>query len=132
MPFLVVMVFWLAVIFASFGLFAPRNATAIANLFVCALSVSGAIFLIFGIAPGPAREGWRVRRGVHRVRRLWVAFPCLPGSFLRADTHIARFSTRIQSLSGLLGSRALRLAKQDIGRAYRIDLLRRLRSAPNE
>jgi hypothetical protein len=46
MPFLVVMVFWLAVIFASFGLFAPRNATVIATLFVCALSVSGAIFLI--------------------------------------------------------------------------------------
>jgi hypothetical protein len=40
------MVFWLAVIFASFGLFAPRNATVIATLFVCALSVSGAIFLI--------------------------------------------------------------------------------------
>jgi hypothetical protein len=46
MPFLVVLVFWLTIIFASFGLFAPRNATVIATLFVCALSVSGAIFLI--------------------------------------------------------------------------------------
>jgi hypothetical protein len=46
MPFLVVMVFWLTVIFVSFGLFAPRDATVIATLFVCALSVSGAIFLI--------------------------------------------------------------------------------------
>jgi hypothetical protein len=45
-PFLVVMVFWLTVIFVSFSLFAPRNATVIATLFVCALSVSGAIFLI--------------------------------------------------------------------------------------
>lgn len=45
-PFLVVIVFWLAVIFTSFGLFAPYNATVIATLFVCALSVSGAIFLI--------------------------------------------------------------------------------------
>jgi hypothetical protein len=45
-PFLVVLVFWLAIIFASFGLFAPRNATVVAVLFVCALSVSGAIFLI--------------------------------------------------------------------------------------
>lgn len=44
--FLVVLVFWLAVIFVSFGLFAPYNATVIATLFVCALSVSGAIFLI--------------------------------------------------------------------------------------
>lgn len=44
--FLVVLVFWLSVIFASFGLFAPRNATVVAALFVGALSVSGAIFLI--------------------------------------------------------------------------------------
>jgi hypothetical protein len=28
-PFLVVLVFWLCIIFASFGLFAPRNATVI-------------------------------------------------------------------------------------------------------
>jgi hypothetical protein len=45
-PFLVVLVFWLCIIFASFGLFAPRNATVIGVLGVCALSVSGAIFLI--------------------------------------------------------------------------------------
>ena len=43
---LVVLVFWLCIIFASFGLFAPRNGTVIAAFFVCALSVSGAIFLI--------------------------------------------------------------------------------------
>jgi membrane-bound ClpP family serine protease len=30
----------------SFGLFAPRNATAITSLFAAALAVSGAIFLI--------------------------------------------------------------------------------------
>jgi hypothetical protein len=46
LPFLVVLVFWLAIIFASFWLFAPKNATVVATLFVCALSVSGAIFLI--------------------------------------------------------------------------------------
>lgn len=45
-PFLVVMVFWLTVIFTSFGLFAPRNPAVIATLIVCALSVSGAIYLI--------------------------------------------------------------------------------------
>ena len=45
-PFLIVLVFWLAIIFASFGLFAPPNATVIAAFFVCALSVSGALFLI--------------------------------------------------------------------------------------
>ncbi len=46
MPFLVLLIFWVTVIFLSFGLFAPRNATVIVTLFLCALSVSGAIFLI--------------------------------------------------------------------------------------
>lgn len=45
-PFLVVLVFWLAIIFGSFGLFAPRNATVVAVFFLCALSVAGSIFLI--------------------------------------------------------------------------------------
>ncbi len=45
-PFLVVLVVWLTVIFASFGLFAPRNATVIIVLIFCALSASGAIYLI--------------------------------------------------------------------------------------
>ena len=46
MPFLVVLVFWLAVIFACFGLLAPRNGIIYAVIAACALSVSGAIFLI--------------------------------------------------------------------------------------
>ena len=45
-PILVILVFWLTAIFISFGLFAPRNATVTAALFVSGLSVSGAIFLI--------------------------------------------------------------------------------------
>ena len=45
-PLLVVVVAWLTLIFVGFGLFTPRNATVIASLFLCALAVSGAIFLI--------------------------------------------------------------------------------------
>jgi hypothetical protein len=45
-PFLVVLVFWLTVLFITFGLFSPRNATVITVLFICALSVGGALFLI--------------------------------------------------------------------------------------
>lgn len=45
-PFLIVIVFWLAAIFASFGLFAPSNATVVCTLLFCALAVSGAIFLV--------------------------------------------------------------------------------------
>jgi hypothetical protein len=46
MPLLAVLIFWLTVIFVSFGLFAPRNATVLASLFISSLSVSFAIFLI--------------------------------------------------------------------------------------
>jgi Protein of unknown function (DUF4239) len=45
-PFLVVLVFWLTIIFMSFGLFALHNPTVVATFLVCALSVSGAVFLI--------------------------------------------------------------------------------------
>jgi hypothetical protein len=45
-PFLVVMIFWLGVLFASYGLHAPPNATVVVTLLICALSLSGAIFLI--------------------------------------------------------------------------------------
>ena len=45
-PFLVVLLFWLTMLFLSFGLFAPRNVTVISVLLVGALSVSGAVFII--------------------------------------------------------------------------------------
>jgi hypothetical protein len=45
-PFLAVLVFWLAVLFAGFGLFAPRHATVVAALLVGALSLAAAVFLI--------------------------------------------------------------------------------------
>jgi hypothetical protein len=45
-PFLVVLLFWLTMLHVSFGLFAPRNATVITVLFISALSVSGAIFIV--------------------------------------------------------------------------------------
>jgi len=44
--FLSVLTFWLTVLFVQFGLLAPRNMTAKTALFICALSVSGAIYLI--------------------------------------------------------------------------------------
>jgi hypothetical protein len=44
--FLVILIFWLNVIFVSYGLVAPRNKTVLGVLFVCALSVSAAIFLL--------------------------------------------------------------------------------------
>jgi hypothetical protein len=46
LPFLIALVVWISVIFTSFGLFAPRNATVTIALLVCAASIAGAIFLI--------------------------------------------------------------------------------------
>jgi len=67
-PFLVVLVFWLTMIFVSFGVFAPRNATVMVALCVCALSVAGAIFLILEmnspfeglmtVSPDPLRDAY--------------------------------------------------------------------------
>jgi hypothetical protein len=45
-PFLVVVVFWLSILFASLGLFAPRNTTAFITLLVSAMAVAGAMFLV--------------------------------------------------------------------------------------
>jgi len=45
-PLLVILIFSLAINFFTFGLFAPRNATVIATLCVCALASAGAIYLM--------------------------------------------------------------------------------------
>ena len=45
-PFLFMVVVWLAIIFLSFGLYAPRNTTVLAALVLAAISVAGALFLI--------------------------------------------------------------------------------------
>jgi hypothetical protein len=46
MPFLVVLIFWLTIIFGSFGLFAKPSATVFGSLFVFALSAAGATYLV--------------------------------------------------------------------------------------
>jgi len=44
-PLLVLLVFWFTITFVGFGLFAPSNATVLVALGLCALAVSGAIFI---------------------------------------------------------------------------------------
>jgi hypothetical protein len=44
--FLVVLVLWLAIMFAGFGLLTWRNPTVIVTMFLCALSLAGAILMI--------------------------------------------------------------------------------------
>jgi hypothetical protein len=61
-PFLVVVIFWLTVTFTSFGLYAPRNATVVSVLFVAAVSVAAAVFLILEL-DGPFDGVIRVSSG---------------------------------------------------------------------
>lgn len=48
-PFLIIVVFWLTVLYLSFGLFAPANGTAFVTLLISAASVAGAMFLILDL-----------------------------------------------------------------------------------
>jgi hypothetical protein len=49
-PLLLVVVFWLCLLFMSFGLFAPPNVTVRVVLFLCALAVAGAIQTILDLS----------------------------------------------------------------------------------
>src|SRR6201993_2275840 len=44
--FVALLVFWLALLFASFGLFAPRNWTSAVILTLCALAAAGAVAIV--------------------------------------------------------------------------------------
>lgn len=68
---LAVVTSWLMAIFASFGVFAPRNSTVILTLIVCALAVSAAVLIIMSfylpfsgilkISPVAVLEIWATR-----------------------------------------------------------------------
>jgi hypothetical protein len=45
-PFIAIMVFWLMLIFFSYGLFTPRNATVLAVLAMCAISLASSVYLV--------------------------------------------------------------------------------------
>jgi hypothetical protein len=45
-PFLILLIFWLTLVFASFGLFAPPNTSVIVVLCLCSIAVSGGITMI--------------------------------------------------------------------------------------
>lgn len=55
-PMVATVIFWLTIIFVSFGLFAPPNATVITSLALCSAAVSIAIFLILELHT--PYEGW--------------------------------------------------------------------------
>lgn len=55
--FLFVLIFWLFLIFVSFGLFAPVNLTVIVSFFLSALAVAAAVLLILELGD-PVHHGW--------------------------------------------------------------------------
>ena len=63
--FLIVVIFWLSMTFASFGLSAPRNATVITVFVISTLSVAAAVFLIFEL-DGPFDGIIRISSGPMR------------------------------------------------------------------
>lgn len=50
--FVILLIFWLALLFGSFGLFAPSNATVIIVLLLCALAISGGVFMVLELGTG--------------------------------------------------------------------------------
>jgi len=50
--FVALLVFWLVLLFASFGLFAPHNATSAVVLTLCALAVAGAVAMFLELESG--------------------------------------------------------------------------------
>ena len=50
--FVALLVFWLTLLFASFGRFAPRNLTSAVTLTLCAVAVAGAIGMILELERG--------------------------------------------------------------------------------
>jgi hypothetical protein len=60
--FLVILLFWLTMLFMSFGLLAPRNGTVITVMFVGALAVASAMFLIMEMND-PMRGAIKVSSG---------------------------------------------------------------------
>jgi hypothetical protein len=53
--FVALLVFWLTLLFASFGLFAPRNLTSAVTLTLCTVAVAGAIGMILELEQGFGR-----------------------------------------------------------------------------
>src|SRR5215475_15428989 len=53
--FVTLLVFWLALLFASFGLFAPHNSTSAVVLTLCALAVAGAVAMFLELEQGFGR-----------------------------------------------------------------------------
>src|SRR5262249_44170525 len=99
-PFLAILVFWLSAIFMSFGLFAPRNASVLAALFVAALSVAGSIYLVLELDQpygGLIKiSGVPLPMGLEQLGRPWLIQVKDRTSFLWENSSFARHQGGLQ------------------------------------
>jgi hypothetical protein len=58
MPFYIVLAFWLVIVFASFGLSAPRNVLSYITILLAALSIASVIFVILDWTRRSAASSW--------------------------------------------------------------------------
>jgi len=123
--FVALLVFWLTLLFASFGLFAPPNFTSAVTLTLCALAVAGAVGMIlelergFGgvihVSPQPMRQAVkaleaqltnelsRSHRSDHYANRSWMLSSAMPSSLVAQVspdfTGMARVSVPVVTIS---------------------------------
>jgi len=87
--FVALLAFWLTSLFASFGLFAPKNATSVLFMTLCAIAIAGAIMMIlelekgFGalvhISPRPMRQAVKNLEAEQAVTKFGANGPWTPG-----------------------------------------------------
>lgn len=87
--FIALLAFWLTSLFASFGLFAPKNATSVLFMTLCAIAIAGAIMMIlelergFGelvhISPQPMRQAVQALEAEQAVTKFGANGPWAPG-----------------------------------------------------
>lgn len=81
--FIALLTFWLTSLFASFGLFAPRNATSVLFVTLCAIAIAGAIVMIRIWSTGPylttadasGPQIFEGRAGGNKIWRKWAVRP---------------------------------------------------------
>jgi hypothetical protein len=70
--FVALLIFWLTLLFASFGLFAPPNLTSAVTLTLCALAVAGAVGMILELESRGSEDSSISRRNrCARPSRCW-------------------------------------------------------------
>ena len=100
---LAVLISWLTLLFASFGLFAPRNQTVVMAQLLCALAISGGIFMIMELG-SPSSNLVRPSAEMVDLAVHQIGLPAGPGQSQRLKFMVTRrapASTRRRAMQKL-------------------------------